>query len=191
MQYIKSLNHKKIFPEKQIFKNIDFLLVLSKLVDSKINNLKLKFRSKNNHILIEEIASVLASSILYSNNTDVFFKYKKFANEFSIKQKEHKYFKFLLAKNMLECIFKIEMELFEISKSIELGKTINKIFHSNKKIIDDSVIYSISKFNKNSTKLIYFSQKNDKVCTKNLFNELFEAELKLKIYINYLLAMFN
>ena len=85
--YISYNTNKKLFCEKYLYKNINFLLTVSKFIDLKINSSKQTFRSKKNMILIEEIASVVAYSTIYSNKCNLFKLYKKLSIQYNLKNK--------------------------------------------------------------------------------------------------------
>ncbi|MBQ8424916.1 MAG: hypothetical protein IJX17_02710 [Clostridia bacterium] len=181
---------KKIFCQKLFYSNIDFLLSLSKQIDEKINNDNKTYRSKNGHILIQEIASVVSSSILLSDKCNLFEKYKKISNIYKLKQKENKIFKILLGKQLLQKLYDIESEIINISKVIHKSKTTDKIKKYKKKILLLAEIYAIKKYNPNSTKILNKHKLDYNIIAKKLFSELKNAETKEKIIIYYLQTMF-
>jgi len=191
MQFLFMNKHKKLYFENILFKNKNYLLALSKFVDYKINTCNQKFRSKDSLILIDEISKILAHDLIITNKCEIFSKYKMLISAFSIKQKENKIFKLLLSQKLIILLIQIEKELIEISNVIYVSKKTKKVKKYKKKILYNAQIYSIKNYNKNSTKLLYGRNINIKKTINNLFNELFEAEYKLKVIINYLITMYT
>lgn len=191
MQIIFIDNHKKLYFENSIYKNKNYLLALSKFIDYKINTCKQTFRSKDSIILIDEISKTLAFDLLKTNKCEIFSKYKNLINVYSIKQKENKMFKLLLSQKLFYILIKLENELIEISNVIKNAKTTKKVHKYNKRILFNAQIYSIKKFNRNSSKLLYSTNLNVKKLINELLLELFESEYKIKIIINYLITMFS
>lgn len=183
--------YKKIFCQKYLYSKIDFLLALSKFIDYKINSNKQMYRAKNNKILIEEIASVVASSVFKSNKCNLFSLYKKLNRAYSLKIKENKVFKLLLGKHLIYNLFEIEQEIIDISKIILRSKSVNKLRKYKKKIYEQAEIYSIKKYNPNANKILAKYKFDYKQIAKLLFIELKETEEKEKIIISYLIAMFS
>lgn len=180
-----------LFCEKYLYKKKAFLLTLSKLIDYKINTNTSTFRSKNNLILIEEIASVVANKTLTSNKCDLFKEYSKLKYQYALKQKEEKIFKILLAQKLLFVLYNITSELKEISKVIVKSKKSKRFKKYKKQILTNAEIYGICKFNANSRKiLLKINEKPSKSCN-TLIYELLNAELKIKIIIEYLSIMFS
>ena len=182
---------KHIAQEKIFYSNYDYLSSLAKFIDYKINNPKNKYRCKNNHVLIDEIAYITAKNILLSNNCNLFALFVKHSKRFSLKQKEYKIFKILLAQKLLDIIIKIESELQAISSVIQKSKSYKKIKNYSKEILKSAHIYSLLFYNNNSNKILYGFNLNTNNVIKNLFFELYEAEYKLKLSITYLKTMFT
>ena len=189
--YISTNKNKKLFCENFLYKNINFLLTLSKFIDLKINSSKQTFRAKRKRILIEEIASVVAYSVIYSNNCNLFKLYKKLSHQYNIKNKENKIFKLLLGQKLIYILFQIESEIMDISKIIKKSKKIKKVKKYKKKLYFFAELYSIKKFHKNSTKLLANYKFNYNKIAGFLIIELNESQKKLKIIISYLIAMFS
>lgn len=189
--YILSYDKNLLFCEKYLYKKKAFLLTLSKLVDYKINSNNSTFRSKNDLVLIEEIASVVANRAITSNKCNLFKEYNKLRYQYSLKQKEEKIFKLLLAQKLIFVLCNIEHELKQISKVIVKSKTTTKLKKYKKQILFNAEVYGISKFNANYNKiLLNFKEKSTK-STNILILELLNAELKIKIIIEYLSVMFS
>ena len=68
---------KKLFIENEIYLNKNYLVVLSKIIDQKINSVKTTFRSKRGKIYIDEISKYIASLILTKDECLLFSEYKK------------------------------------------------------------------------------------------------------------------
>ena len=186
------LTHKKLlFCEKFLYKNKNFLLALSKTIDFKINSNKTKYRSKNNKILIDQISSVVANQVLISNSCNLFFIFKKLQKQYCLKQKEIKVFKILLGQKLIQLLYSIETEIQEISKTIIVASKCKRLKKFKKQILNDAQIYSIKKFNPNSTKILSNFNQNCSKNAENLFNELLLSELKIKIILTYLTSIFS
>lgn len=187
---ILNSNHKKMYFENYFYKHKEYLFTLSKFIEYKIQNCKLKFRTKNNYLIIENIAYLLAKEIYKSNPYQIFKNYKIYMLKFSIKQKENKYFKFLLAQYLILELINIQNELITISKIILKYKK-RKIFDFyNKNIYKYAKYYSIFKYNNNSFKYEYSLNLDKTLIIKKFIQELFDAEYKEKIIITYLKTMF-
>ena len=182
---------KKIFCEKFIYKKIDYLLTLSKFIDMKINNNKQTFRAKNGKILIEEIASVVAYSVLLSNECKLFDLYKRLYRQYNLKVKENKIFKILLGQKLLYLLFELESEIIDISRIINKSKKTRKVKKYKKKIYFVAELYAIKKFHQNSTKLLAKYKYDYKKIAGFLMLELTETAKKQQIIITYLIAMFS
>jgi hypothetical protein len=182
---------KPMFTEKFLIKNKKFLLAISKFIDYKINNCKLTFRTKKNDIIIEKIAKILINDIIKNNRCELFNNYKKLCKMFSIKKKEDKMFKFLISKQLILLLCTIEDELCCITRIIQKSKHTKKIRKFKKKILFSAQIYSIKKFNENSTKLLKNFDTNLSEIIDNFLAELIVAEKKIKIIITYLTVMFS
>jgi len=182
---------KKTVFQEFLYSKIEYLLSLSKVIDEKLNSDKKTYRSKNGKILIEEIASVVASSIFLSDKCNLFEIYKTYLNVYKIKQKENKIFKLLLGQKLIYNLFDIEKEVIDISKIIIKSKSTKKIKKYKKQLYFLAEIYSIKKYNPNSTKILSNRKFNYNKIAKILFNELKESEKKEKIIISYLITMFS
>ena len=191
INFIVFNNNKKLFCEKFLYKNINFLITVSKFIDLKINSSKQTFRSKNNKVLIEEIASVVAYSIIYSNKCNLFKLYKRLSTQYNLKNKENKIFKVLLGQKLICLLFEIESEIIDISKIINKSKTTKKVKKYKKKLYFFAELYSIKKFHKNSTKLLSEYKFDYNKIAGYLILELNESEKKMKVIISYLIAMFS
>lgn len=191
VNYLFFTKQKPLFHQAIIFKNKNFLLTISKLVDFKINSNKQKYRSKNNKILIDELSTLVAQNILISNKNNLFATYKLLTRTFSIRQKENKIFKILLAQKLLLLLCKLNDELFEVSSVITKSKK-RKNFKVYKKQINMSAeIYSIKNFNSNSTKLLFKKNLDIDIIINKFFYELYESEHKIKRIVTYLVTMFS
>ena len=182
---------KQLQTQKIIFNNKKFILTISKLIDYKINSNKQKYRAKENKILINEISTLIATNILKSNQNNLFKNYKELINIFSLRQKENKIFKILLAQKLILLLYKINSELNEISYIITKSKSVKKLKKFNKQILWSAQIYSIKNFNSNSTKILFNKNINEKNIINNFFLELYEAENKIRRIITYLVTMFS
>lgn len=182
---------KPLQTQKIIFSNKKFILTISKLIDYKINSNKHKYRAKENKILINEISTLIATNILKSNQNNLFKNYKYLINIFSLRQKENKIFKILLAQKLILLLYKINSELNEISYIITKSKSVKKLKKFNKQILWSAQIYSIKNFNSNSTKILFNTNVNEKDIINNFFIELYEAENKIRRIITYLVTMFS
>lgn len=183
--------NKKFFCEKYLYKKLDFLFTVSRFVDYKLNQSKQLFRSKNDKILIEQIACVVAWSVILSNECKLFELYKKLNKQYNLKLKENKIFKLLLAQKLIYLLFEIECEIIEISKIIEKSKTIKKVKFYKKKLYFLAELYAVKKFHKNSTKLLSKYKFNYNKIADNLIFELDDVAKKQKIIISYLITMFG
>ena len=161
------------------------------MIDYKINSNKQKYRTKENKILINEISTLIATNILKSNQNNLFKNYKELINVFSLRQKENKIFKILLAQKLILLLYKINSELNEISYIITKSKSVKKLKKFNKQILWSAQIYSIKNFNSNSTKILFNKNINEKNIINNFFLELYEAENKIRRIITYLVTMFS
>lgn len=188
----KTLNtsHKQLYFEKLIYKEKSYLFALSKFIDYKINSQKSKFRAKNNMIIIDNFAYVLAKSIYKQKPYIIFKTYKKYYLALNIKQKENKIFKILLAQKLLHELVHIERELVHISKIIQINKKRKFNFNYNKNIYNYAKYYSFFKYNVNSTYFVYKNKLNKANILNNFISELYNAEHKIKIIITYLKTMF-
>ncbi len=186
---LKNKNNK-IFPLKHIYKNKDYLMTISKFVDYKINSNKQTFRTKNENIIVENIAYIISKTIYHNEKYKIYFNYKLANNMFSLKIKEHKVFKYLLGKFLIYELYTIYDEIYHISNIIQKYKKrkINIIYKKN--IYNIAKFYSIFKYNNNSTKLTFNQKINRADIVKILFEELFFAEQKIRTIIAYLKAIF-
>ena len=189
--YTLETKHDQLKVESLIYKNKKYLFALSKFIDYKINLSKIKYRAKENIVLIDEISKILAYELIKSNNCKIFEHYKYYVKVFKIKQKENKIFKLLLSQKLFLLLTNIESELIEISKTIKTAKTSDKIVKFNKKLLFNAQIYSIVNFNPNATKLLHEIDIDHDSLINQLFLELLESESKIKIIINYLIAMYG
>lgn len=181
--------HKLICFEDYLYKNKDYLFTISKFIDFKINKDKKKYRAKNKLTLIENLAFVSTQTI-YSSSYSIFKTYKNNYNYFSIKNKEHRMFKFLVGKFLLNELCKIESEVIKISIIINKYKKRNFIINYNKNIYNTAKFYSILKYNQNSTKILYSKNINKTAIVQNLFSEMSDASRKFQTIISYLKVMF-
>ena len=188
---LQSNKTKKLFCEKYLYKKLDFLYTVSRFIDFKLNSNKQLFRSKNYKILIEEIASVVAWSVVLSDKCKLFELYKKLNLQYNLRSKENKIFKLLLGQKLIYLLFEIECETIEIAKIVARAKTIKKVKHYKKKLYFWAELYGIKKFNKNSTKLLSKYRYNYTKIAASLLFELDEIAKKQKIIISYLITMFE
>ena len=185
-----NLKHKELFFENKIIESKNYLITLSKFIDYKINNNNVTYRTKNDLTIIENLAYIVSKQIYSNNPFSLYQTYLSNFNNLSIKQKENKVFRILLAKNLINELIVIEREYIQISKIIQYNKKRKFYFNYFKNILNHAKIYSILKYNKNST---YFKHKynTDKNFSMHSFlNELFYSEYKAKIILNYLKALF-
>ncbi len=191
MKFTLSRIKEPLIFENEIVKNKNFLITITKFVDYKINKTNCTFRSKNGEIIIDSVAEIVASQVIKSNNCSLFKIYNKCKTAFSIRQKEDKIFKVLLAQKLLVILGQIEEEFRSISKIILKSKSSFKLKKYKKQIYQSAQIYSVVKYNKNSTKILYNSNiEKDKVIN-DFFSEMLEAEYKTKLIITYLKVMFS
>lgn len=183
-------NHKKMYFEKDFYDNKEYLLTITKFIDYKINNNKQTFRSKNNIIIIENIAYILSKTIHQNNNYSIFKKYKSIQEFLSIKLKENKLFKILLAQKMIYELVIIESELKQISTIIQKYKNRNYLQNYRKNILNNAKFYSIFKYNNNSTKLCYNKNIHKPTLIYSFISELFDANYKQRVILAYLKSMF-
>lgn len=181
---------KQIFCQKFLQSKLANLMAISKFIDYKINKNNQKFRTKNNLILIEQIASVVAFSVFKDKKCNLFELYKKLRLNYNLRQKEDKIFKFLLGKFLIDNLYDVESEIVEISRIIDESKTVQRLKNYKKQIYLSAEIYSIKKFNPNATKILDGYNYDYLSVIKNLFSELTEALEKERIIISYLLVMF-
>lgn len=191
LSLILSNDKNLMFCEKYLYKKKGFLLTLSKFIDLKINTNKNTFRTKNNLVLIEEIASVIANRALISNECNLFKEYNKLKYQYSLKQKEDKIFKVLLAQKLIFILCNISIELKQISKVIVKSKTTKKFKKYKNLILTNAEIYGIKKYNTNSCKILIKTKDKPVDSFNILISELLNAELKIKIIIEYLTVMFS
>lgn len=184
-------NGREIFAGKEISNNKNYILTLSKYIDYKIDKNKLKFRCKNDFILIEEIAYILTKKLLISGQCEVFKNFKLLVNEYALKQKEIKIFKILFAKNLILQICQEKRELTQISKIIEKSKNANFLQNYRKMIYKSAQIYSILQYNKNATKILSLKDLDINKHCRELFYELFYHEQRLKLMLTYTKVLFN
>ena len=187
---ILKCKQKLLYAESEVFKNKDYILTLAKFVDYKINNNKIKYRAKNDIVIIDNISHIIARNIHKDYPYTLFSDYKRVYNKFSIKLKENQIFKILLAQKLILELIVIEKELRQISKIIQKSKKCRFVRKYRKNIFDIAKYYSFLKYHPNSTKLIskYNINKNETII--NLFSELYDANQKIKIIITYLKTMF-
>lgn len=186
-----SNKRKTLFCEKELYKKRDFLITLSKFIDLKINKNSTKYRAKNNLILVDQIASVVASEINKSDRCTLFSKFKKINLQYNLKQKELKIFKILLGQKLLICIETLENEIKQISKIIIKSKNASRVKKYDKQILYSAELYSIYNFNPNSSKILANFNINHTKNAENLFCELLNSELKFKVILAYLTSMFS
>jgi hypothetical protein len=184
-------NGKKIFCQKYLHSKLENLKKIAEVIDKKINNSNIKYRAKKGYILIEQIASVVAYGIFSDERCKLFLEFKKYQNMYNLRQKEIKVFRFLLGRFLIENLFDIETEIQEISKVIHKSKTINKYKKYKKQIYQIAEIYSIKKYNPNSTKILKDKNFDYGQVMQKLFSELSLALEGQKVIISYLLVMFN
>lgn len=185
-----NLKHKRLFAEHNLIKNKEYLLTLSKFIDYKINNNKSTYRSKDNYIIIENIAFVISKSIYKTNPYILFNEYKKAISIYKIKNKENKIFKILLAKMLFDELVKIDNELNQFSNIIQKYKNRKFVINYRKNILNIVKYYAIFKYNPNSTKLIHNINIDKNKITSLLLYELFDAEYRINLIITYLKTMF-
>ena len=181
---------KPLFAEQDIFKNKQYLLVVSKFIDQKINHSKQTFRSKNNHIIIDELSKHIASLIIKNDKCNLFSTYKSLATKFNIKQKEQKVFKILLGQKLIFLLSKLKSECSEISRVVQKGKTTKRLKVYKKQILHSAQIYSVANFNPNSTKILS-NVKNSKQVIGDFVFELNIIRKKIKIIVLYLTNIFS
>lgn len=197
----KSNTHKKLkllfnkinnpmYIEKLLIKKKDYLFAISKFVDYKINHDTKLYRAKNGTTIIENLSHVLTQKIHMGNNYSIFKTYKINYSTLSIKQKENKIFKIIVAKNLIEELIEIESELIQISNIINKYKKRKFVLNYNKNILNIARNYAILKYNPNSTYIIHRYNIAKDMCLNILFSELFDADLKLKTILSYLKVMF-
>lgn len=191
LSYLFSKSSNLLFCEKILYSKQGYLLTLSRLIDVKINTNKNTYRTKNNLVLIEQLASVIANQINLSNECKLFKQFSMLKLQYSLKQKEEKVFKILLGQKLIIELCKIERELKQISKIITKSKKARKFSPQSKQINFDALVYGIKRFNPNSGKILANFQGNLSKSAENLFNELLNAELKIKIILQYLSVMFS
>lgn len=185
-----NLKHKELFFENKIIESKNYLITLSKFIDYKINSNRLTYRTKNDLTIIENLAYIVSKQIYSNNPFSLYQTYLSNFNNLSIKQKENKVFKILLAKNLINELIVIEREYIQISRIVQYNKKRKFYFNYFKNIFNYAKFYSILKYNKNST---YFKHKynTDKnFSLQSFFNELFYSEYKARIILNYLKALF-
>jgi hypothetical protein len=151
-----NLKHKELYFENKIIESKNYLIALSKFIDYKINNNNITYRTKNDLTIIENLAYIISKQIYSNNPFSLYQTYLSNFNNLSIKQKENKVFKILLAKNLINELIIIEREYIQISKIIQYNKKRKFYFNYFKNILNYAKFYSILKYNKNST---YFKYK--------------------------------
>lgn len=179
-----------MFTEKYLLDNKNYFLAVSKFVEYKINSSKQTFRAKSNCILILQLANLLASELIKSGECKIFHKFKLFQSQFKLRQKEIKIFKILLADALLLEILKIESELNQISFVIQKSKNAKSLKKYRKMLLSTASLYGVIKYNKNSTKLIVNPKQETYQNIQKLFNELIEAEHRIKLAITYIKVLF-
>ena len=105
IQNTLNFKHKPLFIEKYLISTKSYILTLAKFIDFKINNDKKMYRAKNGVTTIENLAFIISKNIYKEKSYNLFKTYKKQFFSLSIKQKEDKLFKILLAKNLIKCGF--------------------------------------------------------------------------------------
>lgn len=190
---LANLFNKIIYPtefQTELVQNKDYLLAISKFVDYKINNCKLTFRAKNAYTILENLAYIISLNIYKDYPYTLFDDYLKNYKNFQIKNKENKYFKILLAKNLIYILIKISTEMNYISNIIHKYKKRNFVINYKKNIYNYAEFYAILKYNPNSNYYYFKKDLNAEIIFSNLFYSLAEAEHKVKIIITYLKTMF-
>lgn len=188
-------NHLKkiVYPisfQTELMQNKDYLLAISKFIDYKINKCKLTFRAKNNYTVLEHLAHIISLNIYKDYPFTLFNNYIKNYKLFQIKNKENKYFKILLAKNLIYILIEISTEMNYISNIIHKYKKRNFVTKYKKNIYNLAEFYAILKYNPNSNFYYFKNNLNAEVIFSNLFYSLSEAEHKIKIILTYLKTMF-
>ena len=180
----------KIFPLKFFYANENYLKALSKFINLKINNSKITYRSINSITMIECLASRLVEELIKTNKTYVFKNYKTLNKILKLKQKEHKVFKIVLARTLLEKVIKIKHNLDIIDKIIIKSKNAKSIRFYRNSTYFNAQIYSILHYNNNSSKVLYKLKTPTDDHIKTFFTYLFQQTHLVNIIINYLVIIF-
>lgn len=181
---------RPIFAAKRIFENKNYIKTLSKFVDYKINNCKLKFREKGGLILIEQLAAISVKNLLADGKCRVFKNFNTLVLRFNLKKREQAAFKILLLKFLLLSLFEIESELEEIDCVIQKSKNANSVKKYRKLLLFNAEIYGIFKFNSNYNKLLFNKSELANSASKLLFLELEQIYVKVKLIIGYAKVIF-
>ena len=182
---------KPFFFMKDIVKNKDYYLTLSKFVDYKINYNKNKFRSKKGFVLIESVADVIFNDFKFKGKTNIFFNYKSFCNTFKLRQKEKRVIKLILAKKLLVNLAELLLQLNSLSAIITKSASINhvKSYKDNSYLLAE--FYGIMKFNPNSTYLRDVISRKYNLNIQSFFDMLNCYKNKLNRTTHYLKIMFS
>lgn len=187
---IKS-KHKSIFCMHEIKTHKNYYMSLANVIDYKINTNKNKYRAKNHKIFIEAIAEICFYDFKLTNNATIFTTYKHLNHKYKILQKEHRVFKMLIGKLLIEELCSLCNELNQISKIINQCSYSKKIKLYKNMIYIQAEAYAFCAFNPNGEKLLNELRRKKEINLNLLFSELEFYNQKIKKICCYLKCMFN
>lgn len=144
-------NKNQLYMNKYINNNLDYILSLSKFIDKTIKT-NIKFRSKNNRILIDEIAKLIVTNTIILQKPVLFKLVKFYVNKYKINKKELNIIKILITKYLFCVLFKNYIYSIRVNKTIN---TYSNTRHFNLKTTNTIKQYSLICFNKNYSKFIH------------------------------------
>lgn len=188
-QFFKKKN--QLFSLSSLNKNKPFLQTLSRLVDFKINNNKLKYRAKGTETLIEEISKSCISNFISGRCPNIFISFKQAKLEYGLKQKELKIFKMVLARDLFLYIGQNKKILDVLMKIIKKSKNAKCLRFYDNNIYFYSNIYGICNFNKNSNAIVIKNNIDLDYMIARFYKELYRLKFNIDVAVNYLLVMFS
>lgn len=183
--------NNSLFCAKSLYENKDFLLAISKLIDYKIKNIKQTFKSKGNNIFIDSLSHYVLDINFKDNKTQIFNTYKLLNKKLNVKQKEHRVFKILLARRLIDKIIFIKNDLDNIFYILNKSKNTSKLKKYENTIYYYAQVYSVCKYNNLKNFLINFAQSEINYMVRKLITYLYDKQKKLNYILTYLKVIFN
>ena len=188
-QFFKKKN--QLFSLSSLNKDKPFLQTLSRLVDFKINNNKLKYRAKGTETLIEEISKSCISNFINGRCPNIFISFKQAKLNYGLKQKELKIFKMVLARDLFSYIGQNKKILDNLMKIIKKSKNAKCLRFYDNNIYFYSNVYGICNFNKNSNAIVIKNNIDLDYMIARFYKELYRFKFNIDVAVNYLLVMFS
>lgn len=182
----KNNNKKLTYVEQKSKADINRVIKIARLVDIKINRCKEKFRSINNQIIIEIIATSFANALLIEDNFNVFSAFKELSQMIKVYKKEAEILSYLLVQKLITIFFILQREVDSIKQQIIQAKYIKKI---RCKKPSSEMIYGIFMFNNSATKLILKNNLNVNKATSDVLQKLDDNLYRQKNIYKYIITL--